>query len=197
MRGIGSPIRTQGFAPAAAWRRRSTPCGLTAGARPLTSRCADGAPARLDHSAISIAAARGRRCITTESNSVPRGRTAARVCLATRSNAGTDGSKACAVGAKRERGMTRPRSRSAVLRRPSAARTRSFPSTHKSAARRKPWLASPRTRTRPCGFSRQGRGKNCRGKRFGEGASERSEARGLRGLRRRLILSSAIAAPRV
>jgi hypothetical protein len=42
----------------------------------------------------------------------------------------------------------------------------SFPSTHKGAARRRPWLASPRTRTRPCGFCRQGRGK-----RLGEGAS--------------------------
>jgi hypothetical protein len=42
----------------------------------------------------------------------------------------------------------------------------SFPSTYKGAARRRPWLASPRTRTRPCGFSRQGRGK-----RLGEGAS--------------------------
>jgi hypothetical protein len=42
----------------------------------------------------------------------------------------------------------------------------SFPSAVNGAARRWPWLASPRTRTRPCGFSRQGRGK-----RFGEGAS--------------------------
>src|SRR5207244_5838076 len=42
----GAPIRTQGFAPAAAWRRQSSPCGLTAGARPLTSRCADGGARR-------------------------------------------------------------------------------------------------------------------------------------------------------
>ena len=44
--GSGAPIRTQD-SPAAAWRRQSSPCGLTAGARPLTSRCADGAPAAL------------------------------------------------------------------------------------------------------------------------------------------------------
>jgi len=42
----GAPIRTQGFAFAAAWRRQSSPCGLTAGARPLTSRCADGGARR-------------------------------------------------------------------------------------------------------------------------------------------------------
>ena len=38
-------------------------------------------------------------------------------------------------------GATRPRSRPAVLRRSSAARTWSFPSTYIGATRRKPWLA--------------------------------------------------------
>jgi hypothetical protein len=66
----------------------------------------------------------------------------------------------------------------------------SFPSTYKGAARPKPWLASPRTRTRPCGFSRQGRGKRLRRR-----ASGASQARGLRDLRRRLILSSPTGAP--
>jgi hypothetical protein len=69
-------------------------------------------------------------------------------------------------------GDNRPRSRPAVLRGPSAARTRRSPSL-KGVARRKPWLASPRKRTRPCGFSRQGRGKRL-GERASCAASSRS-----------------------
>src|SRR5439155_12224060 len=49
----------------------------------------------------------------------------------------------------------------------------SFPTTYKGAARRRPWLASPQTRTRPCGFSRQGRGKRL-GERASCAASSRS-----------------------
>ena len=45
-RGSGSPHPHTRAAPAAAWRRQSTPCGLTAGARPLTLRCADGGARR-------------------------------------------------------------------------------------------------------------------------------------------------------
>lgn len=60
-------------------------------------------------------------------------------------------------------GTIRPRSRSAVLRGPGAARPRSSPPLIFSA-RRRSWLASPRTRTRACGFSRQARGKRAREK---------------------------------
>ena len=67
---LGAPIRTQGFAFAAAWRRQSSPCGLTAGARPLTSRCADGGTRRASTTRRSqIIAAPGRRDITTRSAS--------------------------------------------------------------------------------------------------------------------------------
>ena len=45
------------------------------------------------------------------------------------------------------------------------------PSAVHGAMRRWPWLASPRTRTRPCGFSRQGRGKRVREKSEREASS--------------------------
>ena len=59
-------------------------------------------------------------------------------------------------------GTTRPRSRPAVLRGSSAARTRSLPSAVTGVARRgRGWHHHERERG-PFGFSRWGRGKNCR-----------------------------------
>jgi hypothetical protein len=79
----------------------------------------------------------------------------------------TIGQLCCSIARKRVRylrrcraaGTTRTRSRPAVLRGPGATRPRSSPPLI-YAARRKPWLASPRTRTsarRPSG--RRARGK--------------------------------------
>ena len=127
----------------------------------------------------SMATARGRRNITTASNrGSTRSKNSAGKFLTRDSNCGhrrqkghlraTKPAVAFSGDGAKGAGDDQPRSRSAVLRRPSAARLRRSPPP-KTAARHQPDLASPRTRSRPCGFSRHGRGE-------AEGrGSERSE----------------------
>ena len=109
------------------------------------------------------------------------------VC-ATRSNAGTDGSEAFAVGAI-SAGDDRPRSRPAVLRGPSAARPRRSPPLIRALhIRGRGWHHHGRERG-PAALADRAEARGSEKERAAQ------QARGLRDLRRRLILSSPTGAP--
>ena len=120
-----------------------------------------GRPLLSHHQAVPMVAALGRRCITTRSKS---GSTSSKIFRGNflhndRTRAPTALRYLPSVQMSGERPAAKPACGTPRAERSADA---SFPSTE----RRKPWLASPRARTRPCGFSRQGRGK-----RLGEEAS--------------------------
>ena len=122
----GAPHPHTRAAFAAAWRRQSSPCGLTAGARPLTLRCADGGTRQISHHHRRSDRAHRRLGVASPMTRppVPRTRTTTRVGsrLAVERGAPTPQG-----GGAEERGPTGREAGLRLCRGPGAARPCRFP----------------------------------------------------------------------